>query len=536
MRIVLVGPKGVGKTTLGEKIAKELSVNFYDIDLLIEEIYFSKNNKQLSCREIFNKHGENFFRQLENLAVKKSSELNWCVIATGGGTMFNATARLQLRQNSIIVYVNAKDDFLWQRIVAIGVPSFFEGEDGFSKMVTKNKRLYEATSHLTDIYYEIEKKNSVNAHRKISTEIINLYEKQMKSPSSMGEMINITTFGESHGSAVGVVLDGVAPGILISNEDIQKELNRRRPGQSKVTTQRNESDKIEILSGIFEGKTTGTPICMLVYNKDQDPSKYENLKNLFRPGHADFTFAKKYGLRDYRGGGRTSGRETIGRVASGAVAKKLLLERGIKIFAYSEEIAGITAHKEDMDFIEKNSVRTADPDVAQKMEEAITSAKMQHNSIGGVVKLIVQGMPIGIGDPVFYKLQARLSMAIFSIGAIKGVEFGAGFQVAKMTGSQNNDEMKDGKFLSNNAGGLLGGISTGQNIIARIAVKPTPSIYKEQQTITFDGNNTKVAIEGRHDPCLLPRIIPVVESMVAIVIYDALNIQDAIDEAKVKIK
>ncbi|OHD19341.1 MAG: chorismate synthase [Spirochaetes bacterium GWD1_27_9] len=348
----------------------------------------------------------------------------------------------------------------------------------------------------------------------------------MYSPSTIGEVIRVTTFGESHGKALGVVIDGLKSGIEINEADIQKELDRRKPGQSSVTTSRGEDDKIKILSGVFEGKTTGCPIAMIVENKDMDSSKYDNLKEIFRPGHADFTFFKKFGFRDHRGGGRSSGRETLSRVAAGGIAKKLLEEKGIKIIAYTLSIGDIKIEKIDYDIIEKNPIRTCDIDAAKKMEELIVDLKKKGESIGGMVQLEIKGLPAGIGDPVFAKLDARLGGALLSIGSVKGVEFGLGFEFAKLVGSQSNDFMKDKKFSTNNAGGILGGISSGDDIIIRLVVKPTPSVSLEQDTITKDGQNTKIVIHGRHDPCIIPRIIPVVESMASLVLLDAIAIQE----------
>jgi chorismate synthase len=285
---------------------------------------------------------------------------------------------------------------------------------------------------------------------------------------------------------------------------------------------------VRILSGVFDGKTTGTPVCIVVFNEDKDSSKYDEIRELFRPGHADFTFWKKYGIRDHRGGGRSSGRETAARVAAGAIAKKILSEKGIEIIAYAEEIAGIKGSIVDFGYIEKNPVRAADPEAEPLMEAAIRKARTEGDSVGGIVRLIVKNVPHGLGDPVFYKLDARLGMAFFSIGAVKGVEIGSGFESSRVRGSMNNDQIENGQFLTNNAGGILGGISTGQDITARIAVKPTPSIHKAQKTVDTEGHNRTIEIEGRHDPCIVPRIIPVVESMTALVILDALEIQSRI--------
>ena len=351
---------------------------------------------------------------------------------------------------------------------------------------------------------------------------------RMVAANTFGDIIRVTTFGESHGPAIGAVLDGVRPDVEISEADIQQELNRRRPGQSDVTTPRDEKDQVEILSGVFEGKTTGAPIAMVIYNRDHDSSRYEGIKDLFRPGHADFTFYKKYGIRDHRGGGRSSGRETAGRVMGGAIARKLLAEQGIRIVAHSVEIAGIAADTCDHSVIESNPVRCADAEAAKKMEQAIVAAKDDNDSVGGVVKLEIFGLPAGLGDPVFGKLDARLCGAIMTLGAVKGIEVGKGFALTRMRGSQSNDNMADGAFVSNNAGGITGGISTGQTVELRIGVKPTSSIAKPQRTIDLNGETRPIETHGRHDPCIVPRIIPVIEAMTALVLLDCLEIQTKI--------
>tara|TARA_Y100000310_G_scaffold345709_1_gene468612 strand:+ start:15042 stop:16112 length:1071 start_codon:yes stop_codon:yes gene_type:complete len=347
--------------------------------------------------------------------------------------------------------------------------------------------------------------------------------------SEFGKNFKIITFGESHGAGIGVVIDGVKPGLKISVKDIQKELDRRRPGQSRITTQRKEPDAVEIISGIFEGKTLGSPICLLIRNKDYRSKDYTEIKKLFRPGHAGYTYLKKYGIRDYRGGGRSSGRETAARVAAGAIAKKQLAKKRIKIIGHVKEIAGIEAKKFDEKEIEKNSVRCADKITAKKMEKAIINAIKKKDSVGGIVEVIVKGVPIGLGEPVFSKLDAELANALMSIGAVKGFEIGKGFESAKMKGSEFNDEIRKVKgkvkFLSNNAGGILGGISNGDDIIVRIAIKPTASISQKQKTIDKDLKNTFIETKGRHDPCICPRVVPVAEAMVALVLQDMLQIQ-----------
>lgn len=342
--------------------------------------------------------------------------------------------------------------------------------------------------------------------------------------NSYGEFFKITTFGESHGAAVGVIIDGCPAGLEISAEDIQKELDRRKPGQSKVSTLRKEDDTVEILSGVFEGKTTGTPVALMVRNTSQRSQDYNDIKDLFRPGHADYTYFKKFGIRDYRGGGRASARETIGRVAAGAVAKKILSLKGVDIFGYIIQIENVRAEKFDRDFIEQNPVRTADVDAYPLMEEAVLKAKMEQDSVGGVIELCIKNVPAGLGEPVFDRLNARLAYAIMSIPAVKGVEFGAGFKAAAMRGSQNNDEITPDGFLSNNAGGTLGGISSGQDIVLRFAVKPTSSILTPKKTIDIYGNPHEIVTKGRHDPCVAPRGVVVAEAMAALTIVDMMMI------------
>ena len=345
-----------------------------------------------------------------------------------------------------------------------------------------------------------------------------------------GKVFQVATFGESHGVGLGAVVDGMPSGIEICESDIQKELDRRRPGQSKVTTARNESDQVEILSGVFEGKTTGTPIALLVRNKDQHSKDYSNIKDIFRPGHADYTYFAKYGIRDYRGGGRSSGRETIGRVAAGALAKKLLEHCGISIVGFAKAVGSVSGEKFEADFIEKNIVRAADPDKADCMIQEIMQATENHDSIGGVVECRIFNVPAGLGNPCFDKLDAELAKALMSIGGVKGVEIGDGFEAAAKQGSENNDNMSSEGFLSNHAGGILGGISNGNTIIVRCAVKPTPSISKVQKSVDLNNNEIDVEIHGRHDPCLVPRIVPVAEAMCALVIADFLRVSGRVGE------
>jgi chorismate synthase len=345
--------------------------------------------------------------------------------------------------------------------------------------------------------------------------------------NSLGTLFRITTFGESHGQAVGVLIDGVKPNLPFTPRTIQVELDRRRPGQSRVTTPRKEADEVQILSGVFRGRTLGTPICLLVWNRDQNPAAYERIKDLFRPGHAGFTYLTKYGIQDYRGGGRLSGRETIGRVAAGAVAKQILAKKGIRIIAYTKSVGNISAKVIDENEIEKNPVRCPDPVAAIRMEKKILSVQREGDSLGGIVEAVIRGCPAGLGEPVFDKLEADLGRALLSIPAIKGFEVGSGFASARMRGSENNDEFirtRSGRIrtVTNNAGGILGGISDGEDIILRVAVKPPSSIPKKQSTVDVKGRRRTISVEGRHDPCLCPRVVPVVESMIALVIADHL--------------
>ncbi len=342
------------------------------------------------------------------------------------------------------------------------------------------------------------------------------------SGNSFGKLFRITTFGESHGKAIGVIADGVPPGIPLCEADIQRELDRRKPGQSSVTTPRKEDDAVEILSGIFGGKTTGTPLALVIFNKDMRSSDYENLKDVFRPGQADFSYHKKYGLRDHRGSGRASGRETAARVAAGALAKRILAQEGIRVIAYTLRAAGILCAHIDESVIEKNPMRAPDMNAAALMEERVKALSDEGDSVGGIVECRIRGAKPGLGEPAFDKLDAVLAHAMLSLGAVKGIEFGTGFGLCDMRGSESNDLMNADGFLSNHAGGILGGISTGEEIVFRIVVKPTASIRREQRTVDTQGNERIIRIEGRHDPCICPRIVPVVEAMSALVMTDFL--------------
>lgn len=349
--------------------------------------------------------------------------------------------------------------------------------------------------------------------------------------STFGHLFRISTFGESHGGGVGVVIDGCPPLIEISAEEIQVELDRRRPGQSKITTPRNEADHCEILSGIVDGKTLGTPIAIMVRNKDQRSQDYTEMAVKYRPSHADATYDAKYGIRAVAGGGRSSARETIGRVAAGAIAKKILQQSGVEIVAYVKQIkdleAAIDPNTVTLDQVESNIVRCPDPDCAEAMIELIQKTGGQGDSIGGVVECVARQVPMGLGEPVFDKLEADLAKAVMSLPATKGFEIGSGFAGTRMTGSEHNDEFytdESGRLrtVTNRSGGVQGGISNGENIVIRVAFKPTATIRKEQKTVTNTGEAVTLAAKGRHDPCVLPRAVPMVEAMVALVLCDHL--------------
>ncbi|MBA2651901.1 MAG: chorismate synthase [Tatlockia sp.] len=341
------------------------------------------------------------------------------------------------------------------------------------------------------------------------------------SGNTFGKLFAITSFGESHGPALGCIVDGCPPALALSAEDIQPFLDKRKPGQSKYTTQRREDDQVEILSGVFEGLTTGAPIALLIRNNDQRSSDYEAIKNLFRPGHADFTYHHKYGHRDYRGGGRSSARETAARVAAGAIAR-LYLQRilGIEIIGYLQQMGTLVLDFVDENEIANNPFFCPNKHQIQVLADYIDSLRRQGDSVGARVTVLARGVPIGLGEPVFDKLDARLASAMMSINAVKGVEIGAGFAAVSQQGSEHRDEMSKQGFLSNNAGGVLGGISTGQPIIVSMALKPTSSIIKPGKTINIEGKEVEVVTKGRHDPCVGFRAVPIAEAMMALVLMD----------------
>lgn len=347
--------------------------------------------------------------------------------------------------------------------------------------------------------------------------------------NTFGTLFRATTWGESHGAAVGVTVDGCPPNIPLADEDIQAELDRRRPGQGgPAASPRKEPDQVEILSGTFEGRTTGTPICLVIRNKDARSTSYDHLKDIFRPGHGDITYLKKYGIRDHRGGGRASARETVGRVAAGSVAKKLLALRGISVVAYTVAMGGIQARERNLAEIHGNPLLCPDSEAAARMIAHIEAVRSQGDTLGGVVEILARGCPAGLGEPVFDKLDAALAGALMSIGAVKGVEIGAGFGAAAMLGSENNDPITPGGFAGNNSGGILAGISNGDDIVARVAVKPIPSIAREQQTVNLANEPVTITIGGRHDISAIPRIIPVCEAMMALTLADHLLRQKAV--------
>ena len=339
--------------------------------------------------------------------------------------------------------------------------------------------------------------------------------------STFGQLFRITTFGESHGGGVGVVIDGMPPGIPIDAGAIQWELDRRRPGQSAITTQRQEADLVEILSGVFEGSSLGSPIAMLVRNTDQRSKDYDALKDVFRPGHADFAYSEKYGLRDHRGGGRSSGRETVGRVAAGAVAKGALATIGVHIVGGTVRVADVEANGRDWPQAELNPVRCPDGVAARLLQAVIENARDERDSVGGVIEVVARGVPAGWGDPTMDKLDARLGAAMLSIPATKGVEIGGGFAMTRLRGSETNDVFDGERYETNFAGGVSGGISNGNEIVVRVAVRPATSIGKTQRMARKDGGTEMVAIEGRHDPCICPRVVPVAEAMMALALMDS---------------
>ena len=340
--------------------------------------------------------------------------------------------------------------------------------------------------------------------------------------NSFGMKLRLSTFGESHGKAIGCILDGVPAGLVIDEEFIQSELDRRKPGKSEFETARKEADCVEILSGVFEGLSTGTPIAMVIYNTDQKSKDYSNIKDVFRPGHADFTYFHKYGIRDYRGGGRSSARETAARVAAGAIAKLMLEELGIEVLSGLSEVAGIACESYDYKSAKSSLIYTLDSSKEDAQKEAILKAKNMHDSVGGVSRVVIKGAPVGLGQPLYYKLDGVLADAMMGLNAVKAVEIGDGVISSRALGSQNNDALRLDGFSTNHAGGILGGISNGEDIIINVYFKPTPSIFQMQQTITTQNEELDFSLKGRHDPCVAVRGTVVCEAMAALVIADML--------------
>ncbi len=348
--------------------------------------------------------------------------------------------------------------------------------------------------------------------------------------NTFGNVLQLTTFGESHGPVIGGVIDGFPSLVDVDISAIQKDLDRRRPGQSRLTTARDEKDKIEILSGVFEGKTTGTPIAFIVHNEDHHSNDYSNIKDVFRPSHADYTYNTKYGFRDYRGGGRSSARTTISQVVGGSFAKLMLKPLGVEVYAYTSQVGDIVVPKSyqelDLTKIDSNDVRCPDEETAKEMEQLILDTKKDGDTIGGVITGVIKNCPSGIGEPIFDKLQARLAHAMFSINAVKGFEYGCGFDGVNKRGSELNDifftENGEVRTRTNNSGGIQGGISNGEDIYFRVAFKPVPTLLKDQETVNVNGESIIFKAQGRHDPCVLPRAVPIVESMAAFVVADAL--------------
>jgi chorismate synthase len=347
------------------------------------------------------------------------------------------------------------------------------------------------------------------------------------SGNTIGVLFRVTTWGESHGPAIGAVVDGCPPGVALVEQDIQGFLDRRRPGLSDASSSRQEADAVEILSGVFDGWTTGTPISLLIRNKDAREGDYDALKEVFRPGHGDFTYFQKYGIRDHRGGGRASGRETAARVAAGAIAAKIIARTGMSVMAYTKAMGSVVAagflcatDRIDSEKIYGNELCCPDPEAAAAMLEKLREAVRNGDSLGGIVEIVVRGCPPGLGEPVFDKLDADLAGALMSIGTVKGVEIGAGFRAAQMTGSEANDSITPDGFVSNHAGGILAGISTGQDIFMRVACKPIASIARTQQTVDIHGRSVNLSVKGRHDVSVIPRIVPVCEAMVNIIMVD----------------
>jgi chorismate synthase len=425
-----------GKSTISEMLSKALNVQMIETDDVIVDLYEKKTGQKKNCALICDEIGENKFRELEADAVEEISQVDWKIISTGGSTMLNSELRNTLRRNSIIVFLYNSPQDLFDRYIKTKPPAYLIKKSTTELFIHSSALINEVIKPYADITVNCKDKSLDEILEKTMKGLQNEFLIKHSKPNSFGQLIQLTTFGESHGTVVGAVLDGIKPGLDISEEYIQSELNKRRPGQSKVSTPRNEKDKLKILTGVFNGKSTGMPICMIIENKDQDSSKYESIKDIFRPGTADYTFQKKYNIRDYRGSGRASGRETAARVMGGAIAKNILNEKGIEVIAHTVQVGSIIAKECDYNEIDKNIVRCADKTIAKDMEKIISEVKQSGDSVGGAVQLVIKGLPAGVGDPVFGKLNARLGAALLSIGGVKAIEFGAGFEAASMLGSE----------------------------------------------------------------------------------------------------
>lgn len=352
------------------------------------------------------------------------------------------------------------------------------------------------------------------------------------SGNTFGKLFRLTTYGESHGPGLGGVVDGCPAGVPLDETMLQRELDRRKPGSGVASTARKEADRVRILSGVFEGVTTGTPIGFHIENEDQRSRDYSKIKDVFRPAHADYSFQAKFGVRDYRGGGRSSGRETVSRVAGGAVAQEFLRTEAVEVLAYTVELGGVSAEVLDPDGAQQRPFFSPDPDAPGRWEERVKAVRAQGDTVGGVVEVVVRNLPAGIGEPVFDKLDARLAYALMGVGAVKGVEVGAGLSAARMTGSENNDPISPDGFLSNRAGGVLGGISSGQDVVVRAFVKPIPSISRPQQSVDRFGNAVELQIGGRHDISAIPRIVPVLKAMAALTVADLMLVDRRLSPAE----
>jgi len=539
MHVVLAGPKGSGKSTVGVRLAGLLDLPFAETDNWIEERAEREIGRRRGCRALLRAEGEASFRNREREAVADGlRRAPPSVVATGGQTLLDPESRRALRAAGLLVWLEADPALLWPRAAASGLPAYLAGSpDPAAEFARRAALLAEAARPCADVVARVAGLGPAEAAEAVRGALAAEWAVRLRAPNTLGEAFRLTTFGESHGPAVGGVLDGLPPGLPLDARRVQEALDRRRPGRGDLASGRNEPDRIRILSGVLDGRALGTPVAFVIDNVDARPGDYAALAGVWRPGHADFGFWAKFGLADGRGGGRGSGRETAARVAGGAMALRALAARGVSVAAWTESIAGIRSRARGPGQAGLNPVRCPDPRTAARMEEAVRAAREAGDSVGGVVAVEATGVPPGWGDPVFGKLDARLAGALMSIGGVKGVEVGAGFAAARRRGSRNNDPLRPGpeagrpRFGSNHAGGVLGGVSTGQPIRLRLAVKPTPSIGLPQRTVDAGGGAREIRIGGRHDPCLVPRLVPVAEAMAALALLDAALLQDRLRPA-----